>query len=137
MSAQIDVDPLEIEFAGFDLGEVEDVVDDGQQAGGAVADRFQMIALGAVEFGIQQQFRHADDAVHRRADFVTHVGQELRLRLDRELRPILGLQQLRVGPFEIPRALRHLLAQCACQSPEAAHTQSVPGARRGHYRQSA
>ena len=97
----------------------------------------RMIALGAVELGVQQQFRHADDAVHRRANFVAHVGQELRLGLDRELRPVLGLQQFGIGPLKIARALRHLLAQSTRQSPEAADAQAIPGVRGGHYRKSA
>jgi hypothetical protein len=29
--------------------------------------------------GVQRQIRHADDAVHRRADFVAHVGEEVAL----------------------------------------------------------
>jgi hypothetical protein len=34
-----------------------------------------------VERRAQQQFRHAEDAIHRRADFVAHVRHELALGL--------------------------------------------------------
>ena len=43
------------------------------------ADRLGVAALEVVERGVQQQLGHADDAVHRRADLVAHVGQELAL----------------------------------------------------------
>ncbi len=43
--AQVEVDVLEIELARFDLGEVENVVDDREQRRGAVADRLGVVAL--------------------------------------------------------------------------------------------
>ena len=70
---------FQFEFAGFDLGEVEDVIDDGQQRVGAAAGGLDIIALFIGQIGVQQQPRHANDAVHGRADFVAHVGQELGL----------------------------------------------------------
>ena len=70
---------FQLQFAGFDLGEVEDVVDDGQQRVGAAAGGLDIIALLVGQLGVQQQRGHADDAVHGRADFVAHVGQELGL----------------------------------------------------------
>ena len=36
----------------------------------------QVVPLLGVELGVERQFGHADDAVHRRADLVAHVGQE-------------------------------------------------------------
>ena len=39
----------------------------------------QVVALLGVELGVEQQLGHADDAVHRRADLVAHVGEELAL----------------------------------------------------------
>ena len=50
------------------------------------------------QLGFQQEFRHADDAVHRRADFVAHVGQKLALG-------VVG----RVGGFFLPAE--------SCRSP--------------------
>ena len=32
-----------------------------------------------VQFGVEQQTGHANHAIHRRSDFVAHVGHELRL----------------------------------------------------------
>ena len=36
----------------------------------------QVLALLGGQVGVQRQFGHADDAVHRRANLVAHVGQE-------------------------------------------------------------
>ncbi len=131
-AAQVHVDALEVQLSGFDLRKVEDVVDDGEQARGAVADRFRMVALHPIQIGVEQQLRHADHAVHRRPDLVAHVGQELGFHLGGEFGPILGLQQFGIGQLEIPRAQCHLLAKSAGQTPQAPHPQAVPRAREGH-----
>ena len=52
------------------------------------------LALFGRQLGVQQQLRHAEDAVHRRADFVAHVGQELALG------PVGRLGRL-LGPLEV------------------------------------
>ena len=70
---------LEFELAGFDFGEVEDVVDDGEERFAAGEDGFDVAALLGVEGGFEQEAGHGDDAVHGRADFVAHVGQKVRL----------------------------------------------------------
>ena len=69
---------FELELAGLDFGKVEDVIDDGEQSVGAAAGGFDVFALFVGQFGIQKQGGHADDAIHGRADFVAHVGQEFR-----------------------------------------------------------
>ena len=40
----------------------------------------EVVALLIGQLGVERQLGHADDAVHRRADLVAHVGQELALR---------------------------------------------------------
>ena len=77
--AQFEVDVFQHQFAGLDLGEIQDFADDSQQGVGAVADGLRVFALLLGESGVQQQPRHAGDGVHRRADFVAHVRQELGL----------------------------------------------------------
>ena len=57
------------------------------------AEQFEATLL-ARERRVQQQRRHANDAVHRRTDLVAHVGQELGLRPVRPLQRLLGLAQL-------------------------------------------
>ncbi len=67
---------FQIQFPGFDFGKVQNVVDDGQQGVGAAAGRLDVFALFVGQFGVQQQGGHANDSVHRRANFVAHVGQK-------------------------------------------------------------
>ena len=71
--AQVEGVPLELEPAGLDLGEVEDVVDDRQQRLAERGSRLRVLALLGVEVGLEQQLGHADHAVHRRADLVVRV----------------------------------------------------------------
>ncbi len=78
---------LEVELAGLDLREIEDVVDDGEQRGAGVVDLADVVALFRVERGFEGEVGEADDGVHRRADLVAHVGQEHGLHL----RGFLGL----------------------------------------------
>ena len=55
----------------------------------------QVLALLGGEVGVEHELGHADDAVHRRADLVAHVGQELALRAVGRLGGLLGGSQLR------------------------------------------
>ena len=97
--AQIEIYRLEFDSTGFDLGEIQNVVHDFQQRLGRVLDRANEPFPLRVELGIQQQFRHADNRVHRRAYLVAHLCQEIAL-CDRCLvRQFLGLFKFsRLGP---------------------------------------
>ena len=55
----------------------------------------------SVEVAVEQQLRHADHAVHRRADLVAHVGQELRLRPVRGLGLVAGALEFGLAAFEL------------------------------------
>ena len=85
---------LQVQLAGLDLGEVEDVVDDRQQRVAAGADDLGELALLGAELGVEQQAAHADDAVHGRADLVAHGGQEGALGLVGGLGLLAGALQL-------------------------------------------
>ena len=91
---ECEIDLLDIELAGLDLRDVEDVVDDAQQVFAGEADLFQVVALAWIEVGLERQVGHADHAVHRGADLVAHVGQELALVLARFLGLVARLFQL-------------------------------------------
>jgi hypothetical protein len=67
---------FELELAGLDLGQVQDVVDDLQQVVGGHVDALQAVALARVLEVALDQVGQADDGVHRGADLVAHVGQE-------------------------------------------------------------
>ncbi len=77
--AQIEVVFVQLQLAGFDLGEVEDVVDQGQERLAAVAAGFRKAPLPLVELGVAEQFRHADDTIEGRTQLVAHRGQKLAL----------------------------------------------------------
>ncbi len=74
--AQAERGLVEIQLANLDLGEIEDVVQQGKQRIGRFLDEGQILALHGGQGGVERQLGHADDAVHRRADLVTHRGQE-------------------------------------------------------------
>ena len=59
----------------------------------------EILALLGRQLGVEQQLGHADDAVHRRADLVAHVGQELALGPAGGLGGLLGLLELDLGLF--------------------------------------
>ena len=79
--------------ARFDLGKIENVVDQRQQGIAGQADGFDEILLFRIEWGIEQQAGHADYRVHRGADLVAHVGQEFALGAVGGFGDILGLLQ--------------------------------------------
>ncbi len=78
--AQVEVDQRQFQLACFHLGEVEDVVEDGHEPVGAVADRAGVLFLVRGQVGVQHQAGHADHGIHRRPDLVAHVREELALR---------------------------------------------------------
>ena len=77
---RIELNCFEFELAGFDLREIEDVIEHRQQRIGRRLDRRCHLALVIVEFGPQQQLGHAENTVHRSANLMAHIGQELCLR---------------------------------------------------------
>ena len=67
---------FEFQFVGFNLGEVEDVIDKGEQSGTAGLDGIEILLLLAVLNQSAQYFRETQNSVHRRANFMGHVGQK-------------------------------------------------------------
>ena len=57
-------------------GKVKYVIGNGEQRIAAGTDRGCELLLGGGKICIQQQARHANDRIHRRANLVTHGGQE-------------------------------------------------------------
>ena len=57
---------LDLQLAGLDLGEVEDVVDDSQEAVAGALDRARELVLLLGELGLQEEAGHPEDAVQRR-----------------------------------------------------------------------
>ncbi len=107
--ADVEILGLEPQLAGFDLREVENVVDDGEQRVRRALDGGREAALARIEFRIQQQLGHAQHAVHRRADFVRHAREEFALGAAGRLGDAAGLD-----------AVAHRLAQGAVRVGETA-----------------
>ena len=89
---------------GLDLGVVQDVIDDDQQRLARGPDGVGKQPLLVRQGGLAQQFCHADDTVHRRADLVAHIGKEGRLGAVRGLCRLPGRFQgclLFLGPGNV------------------------------------
>src|SRR5690606_39013601 len=93
---------MDVELAGLDLGDVEDVVDQGQQIVASRIDGASELHLVVAEVAVgvvRQQLGQDQRTVERRAQLVGHVRQEFRLVATGPLQ-ILGMgfeQQLRVA----------------------------------------
>ena len=88
---------------GVKFREVEDVVDDGEQAlaAGDDAADVRLRRLRQVR-KVAEQAREADDAGQGRPDLVAHVGEKFRLRLRRRLRRPAALQDSAPALGEVP-----------------------------------
>jgi len=81
---------VDLQLAGFDLGKIEDVVEEAEQALGRLLHRPKKALLLRGITHIQRQVGHAENGVHRRADLVAHVGQKERFCSIGCFRPLLG-----------------------------------------------
>ena len=67
----------------------------------------EIFALLAVQFRFERKIGHADDPVHRSADLVAHVREELALRAISGIGGFLGLAQLSLRLFALGNILEH------------------------------
>ena len=111
---QVERAVVEGQLPRFDLGEVEDVVDHREQGFARVPDGHEEFPLLGRQRALQDQFRHADDRVQRRADLVAHVGQERALGAAGGFRRLLGLFQFGVGASQVGRPLRTRISSSSC-----------------------
>ena len=75
---ELEIDDFEVDLAGLELRNIQNVVDQGEQRLGAVAHCDRTFALLRCQIGLQQQSVHPDDAVHRGTNLVGHIGEEIR-----------------------------------------------------------
>ncbi len=99
---------VQLEPAGLDLREVEDVVDDRQERLARRVDGLGVVALLGVERRVEQQPAHPDDGVHRGPDLVAHRGQERALGLVRRVR--VAARGVELGDVVVDRVVAELLA---------------------------
>ena len=93
---------LKVEFdsARLDLGEIEHVIDDGQQGITAPADGLDEIELFGVQRSVQEQIGHADNGIHWRANLVTHAGEKGALGAIGGIGAQACLLECRLGAFQ-------------------------------------
>src|SRR5580658_2202261 len=70
-----------IEFAGLDLGEVEDIADDNEEVVYGTFDDFGELMLLGTEGRTEEEVGHSLDTIHRCPNLMAHVGEELFLHL--------------------------------------------------------
>ncbi len=97
---------MDTNLTGFQLREVQDVVDGAQQRAAGVADPIHIVAGQVRQVGLLGgQAREAKDAGQGRAQLVAHVGQEIGLHRRGGFRLGLGLTKLslqRLARRDIP-----------------------------------
>ena len=80
---EVEPDGLEVEPAGLDAGQVEDVVDELEEVQARAVDvlrvRLDGRRVGRLVAALGQQLGEADDRVERRPKLVAHRGQEVAL----------------------------------------------------------
>jgi hypothetical protein len=92
---RIERDALQRHLPGFELREIENVVDDREQRIGGLAQALGKAALLLVQGGIEQQSGKADDAVHRRANLVAHRREKRRFGAICRFRDVACRNQIR------------------------------------------
>src|ERR1700674_1772974 len=100
----------QVHAARLDLGQVEDVVDEGQQVLAAVIDVVQTVMalfLGDLSGEVvPKQLRESEDGVEWRAQFVRHIGEELGLEP-------ADFGDLGIGDLQLPEVVLELLVEAS------------------------
>ena len=99
-----DVFEKDVHLAGFDLRQIENVVDQAEQVPAGAFDLLEVgneSFLSEIDCVFLENFAVADDGVERRAQLVAHIGEELRLVLARHFE----LPALILDFVEQPRVL--------------------------------
>ena len=69
-------DLFEFQLVRFQLGDIEDVVDDANKGVTGVADGLREFSLVFVQPCVDEQVGHAQNAVHGSANLMAHISQE-------------------------------------------------------------
>ena len=107
---------VNLHLAGFDLGDVEDVVDEFEQVAARVVDAAQVFDPLLVTFGLDVGDEHlaeADDGGERRAQLVAHEGEEVALGLVRLLGDVAGLLQFGIALLDLREHVVEGFDECA------------------------
>ena len=95
-------------FAGFNLGEVQQVVDQGREPLGGLADEIDLFFLLGRQLAVtpsEQKAGQALDRVERRAQLVAHFGEEAGFEVGQALESLGVLVELGVQRHDAPVGL--------------------------------
>jgi len=92
--AEPEIDVCQRQVLGFDLRPVDDAVDQLEQVTRLVHRLVQLLDLSGVGCAAERQLAHAQDVVHRPAQFIAHVSQQAALRPPGCFGEFLGQRQL-------------------------------------------
>ena len=67
---------FEFDLAAFNAGKIKDVADDIEEDIATLFDDVNLLLLFAAEVGLAKEAGESDDAIERRADFMTHGREE-------------------------------------------------------------
>ncbi len=98
----VEVRRLKLHAARLDLGQIQDVVEHGQQGLARLADDAQTLALLGLQIAHGHDLRHGQHAVQRRPDLVAHIGQEVGFQNIGRLGRVARLDQLVHGLMQRP-----------------------------------
>ncbi len=99
---QVEFDGFDVDDALVDLGEVEQIIDQGQQPVGALPQHGDALLVArAQDVGQAENMRQADNGVHRGAQFVAHIGHEF-------VAAAIGLENQLFGALALGNVARHL-----------------------------
>ncbi len=73
---RIEIDTFKGHLPGFDLGEVQDIIDQTKEGFGAAFDGQGTVSLFLVQLRCQEDVGEADNSIHRRANFMAHGGEK-------------------------------------------------------------
>ncbi|MNG92562.1 hypothetical protein D3C79_515010 [compost metagenome] len=110
--AHVERNALQLQLAGIELGQVENIVEQLHQHLARVMGYRQLLALLAGQRAVQGKGDHAEHAVERGTDFVAHVGEEGGARLGHVQRPAAGFFQLLVGQAQAAVAGLQFVGAC-------------------------
>ena len=101
----------ELKLAGFDPGQVEQILDEVAQRVAVGANAFDSLSLSSIEPGPGQQVRVAEHRRQRRSELVAHVAQEDALLLVRLVRGAFRSSETIDGPVQLAHQHVHGVGQ--------------------------
>ncbi len=118
---KIEIRFLDADLAGFDLGNIQHILDQLEHRPRGFVHRLHHFGLFRVQRRIAQQVVHPDDGVERRAHLVAHRGEETSLRL---VRGFLATQRIEQAGDEL--ALEQRQQDHAYHETDAEHAVLYP-----------